>query len=406
MLILADALLQAPDRLLRPGHLRIFGKTVLETGRNLSPRAGEQVMELSGITLTPGFLNLHTHLELSPLHGKIPPSLAFAEWLRKLLPMLPGLNSTLRADAILSSARSAAETGTTTILNILSDPEALAGLGGTLPRIWWALEFMDLYGDPQPEKQMDRLAAWLSRNPACLWYAAISPHAPYSASPDLYRRTARLATELRIPFTTHLAESADEEELLRHGQGALRALLPESWTPDRPTDWMNAIPARSLIAHGNRFTDNELEDLSQRGCFVVHCPTSHAWFGRERFALEKFRRHQVPVVLGTDSPASSNNCALDLRAEARAFRQSHPEVTPAELWSMITTLPAQALGQEGRLGCLQPGSAADWVGWRLPPPTPPTPSPTPTDLISVILDSTTPPQLLSVAGQVHHLEPI
>lgn len=412
MLILADALVSAPDRVLRPGCLRVSGRTIREIGTNLQPETGEEVLELPGLTLAPGFLNLHAHLELAPLHGKIRPGQSFAGWLRQLLALLPGLHATARTNAIRESSRRAAETGTTTILNIVTDPTALAGLSGTWPRIWWALEFMDLHGDPQPAKQMDRLAAWLSRHHGGEWKSAVSPHAPFTASSGLYRECARLASELHIPLTTHWAESAEEQELFAEGRGDLRSLLPESWVAGHLSDRIEKISAGSLIAHANRLSGEDLIRFAKGGSFVVHCPTTHRWFGREPFPLEKMRQHGLPVILGTDSPASSDNRSFDLRVEARAFHEAHPSVPLSVIWSMLTTLPAKALGQAGRLGTLAPGAEADWVAWRLPPPPTPAPSPHPTprplpaDPIPAILSSTEPVEILSVAGRIYRPEPV
>lgn len=397
MLILADALLQAPDRVLRPGRFRVSGRVIRDVGTDLRPEPGEEILELPGVTLAPGFLNLHAHLELSPLHGRIPPALPFAEWLRRILSLLPGLHATARTASIIETSRRAAETGTTTILTILSDPASLAGLAGTLPRVWWALEFMDLHGDPETARNMERLAAWLSRHPGADWKAAISPHAPYSASSALYRECSRIAAELRVPLTTHWAESLEEQELFRNGGGAMRALLPKSWVPGLLEERFESLPAGSLIAHGNQFDDADWKKLSARDCWIVHCPTSHAWFGREQFPLENFRRNNVPVILGTDSPASSDNRNLDLRMEARVFLQNHPGISPGEIWSMLTTLPAKALGHEGRLGALQPGAEADWVGWR---------TDSSADPFAAIVQSTEPAEVVSVAGRLHRPEKV
>ena len=65
MLILADAVLESLGTIHRPGCLRINGDTISEVGSSLSPRPGEEVLRLPGLTLTPGFINLHAHLALS-----------------------------------------------------------------------------------------------------------------------------------------------------------------------------------------------------------------------------------------------------------------------------------------------------------------------------------------------------
>ena len=108
MLILADALVLAPDRVLRPGRLRVAGRTIRAVGQDLRPEPGEEILNLPGLTLAPGFINLHAHLELAPLHGKLRPGQPFADWLRQLLALLPGLHSTARAAAIVESSRRAA----------------------------------------------------------------------------------------------------------------------------------------------------------------------------------------------------------------------------------------------------------------------------------------------------------
>ena len=239
---------------------------------------------------------------------------------------------------------------------------------------------------------MDRLAAWLSRHPGCEWQAAISPHAPYSASSNLYRECAGLASRLHIPLTTHWAESAEEAQLFQAGGGPLRALLPNDWIAGSLSDRCGTLPTGSLLAHANHLSLEDLQNLQTRGCFLVHCPTSHAWFGRKPFPLEIIRQQKLPIILGTDSPASSDNRSLDLRIEARAFHQAHPEVSWKEIWSMLTTLPAEALGQADRLGSLTPGAEADWVGWKIN---------SSVDPVSAILTSTDPVEMLSVAGHLH-----
>jgi cytosine/adenosine deaminase-related metal-dependent hydrolase len=89
----------------------------------------------------------------------------------------------------------------------------------------------------------------------------------------------------------------------------------------------------------------------------VHCPGSHAFFGRAPFPLERYRRAGVALALGTDSLAS--NADLDLRREMALLRASHPGLAPARVWELATEGGARALGLARAVGRLAPGAFAD-----------------------------------------------
>ncbi len=61
-MILAGAHLVLPDRILRAGHLRVEEGTIAEVSAGpITPRRGEEVMNLDGLYLAPGFIDLHIH---------------------------------------------------------------------------------------------------------------------------------------------------------------------------------------------------------------------------------------------------------------------------------------------------------------------------------------------------------
>ena len=91
MLVQADTLIESSDRIHRPGHLRFFDHLVTEVGSHLHPLPGEEVLKLPGMTLAPGFINLHAHLELAPLGGRLQPGKDFSDWLRQVVSHLPEL---------------------------------------------------------------------------------------------------------------------------------------------------------------------------------------------------------------------------------------------------------------------------------------------------------------------------
>ena len=400
MLILADAVLESLGKIHRPGCLRINGDTISEVGSSLSPHPGEEVLRLPGLTLTPGFINLHAHLELSSLANTLSPTDTFTDWLRQIIPLLPGLTPEVRRRSITQSSQNALLCGTTSILSITSDVSALAGLTSTATRVWWALEFMDLHAPAHPAEGLDRVTAWLARHPTSAWHLALSPHAPYTASPSLFQELGRLANLHHLPFTTHLAESTDETQLLCGKKSPLQNLLPADLKRDdfsgnrSALDWCHrhqALPAQPILAHLNELSESDLPYLRETHATVVHCPSSHLWFQRNSFQADLLRAHKIPICLGTDSPASSQNLHLDLRQEIRLFQETSPSLTPQEAWASLTTSPARALQLEDKLGTLQVGRWADWIGWKIP---------TNQDPVSWILQSHDPAQVSCIAGRI------
>lgn len=376
MLVQADALIEVADRIHRPGHLRFSDQLVTETGSNLQPNPGEEVLNLSGMVLAPGFVNLHAHLDLADLRGLLQPGKDFSHWLQQIIACLPELTPEKRRHSVVESSRLALRSGTTSVLSILSEPSTLAGLTSTATRTWWGLEFMDFSGGVDVSAVLDRAKAWLLRHPASFWHLALSPHSPYTASPEMYRTIRDLSIQHKLPFTTHMAESPAETFFLAGQSSPLRSLLPKELsrndlqgTNHSAIGWCKvhqALPPFPILAHGNEVTEADLDYLLERNATVVHCPLAHRWFGRSPFPCQLYRNQGIPVCLGTDSPAGSSNSHFDLRAEVQEFRAVHPHVTIREAWDMITTRPAQALQRSSQLGCLTPGAWADWVAWRIP----------------------------------------
>ncbi len=406
MLILADAVLESLGTIHRPGCLRINGDTISEVGSSLSPQPGEEVLRLPGLTLTPGFINLHAHLELSSLANTLSPTNTFTDWLRQIIPLLPGLTPEVRRRSITQSSQNALLSGTTSLLSITSDVSTLSGLTSTATRVWWALEFMDLHAPADSAEGLDRVTAWLARHPTSAWHLALSPHAPYTASPSLFQELGRLANLHHLPFTTHLAESTDETQLLCGKKSPLQNLLPADLKRDdflcnrSALDWCHrnqALPPRPILAHLNELSESDLPYLRETHATVVHCPSSHRWFQRNSFQADLLRAHKIPICLGTDSPASSLNLKLDLRQEIRLFQETLPSLTSEEAWASLTTTPARALQLEDKLGTLQVGRWADWIGWKIPAHQ---------DPVSWILQSHDPAQVSCVAGRITQHDPI
>ncbi len=101
-----------------------------------------------------------------------------------------------------------------------------------------------------------------------------------------------------------------------------------------------------IVAHLNELSESDFELLERSNSkfHVVHCPRSHNYFGHSPFAFDRLRSLGFNICLGTDSLAS--NESLSLFAEMRAFQKNFPQVSPEEIFQMVTVNPARALRHE------------------------------------------------------------
>jgi cytosine/adenosine deaminase-related metal-dependent hydrolase len=352
------------------------GAVVVDAGRIIdvgpfadvqSRRSGE-VVDLGDQALLPGLINAHCHLDYTCLRAQIPRLESFTDWIKSI----NGAKAKLSPDDYLKSINEgfaeAIRFGTTTVCNLTSVPHVLPQLTPPIRTCWFA-ELIDVRGAERANDIVARAFqifehARLTQK-SC-W--GLAPHAPFTASSELYRRS----TEIAPLITTHVAESAEEMQMFRDAAGPLYDFL-ESIGRDM-SDCGNRTPLqeflqrvgdrclpKSIVAHLNEMTERDFELV--RGLpakfHVAHCPRSHEYFRHAPFAFARLRQLGVNICLGTDSLASNQD--LSLFAEMRRFEAEFPGVPPLEILQMVTVNPARAMGREGSLGVIGPGTAADLI---------------------------------------------
>lgn len=214
-----------------------------------------------------------------------------------------------------------------------------------------------------------------SPKPSPRYRLGVSPHAPYTASPQLIRELVSLAATRRMPVAMHLAESPEELQLLAEGRGPFQQILEERgmWDPwvigrgSAPLDYLRMLTRapKSLVVHGNYLDYTELAMIArQAGAMsLCYCPRTHAHFKHRPYPLTQALELGVPVCLGTDSRASSPD--LSLLSEMREVAARHPNVPAETILRMGTLSGAEALGLED-VGAIRPGAMADLVSVPLP----------------------------------------
>lgn len=312
--------------------------------------------------IVPGFVNAHTHIEYATYAG-FGDGLSFGPWIA----MHVERKARLDPEDVLAIARlGAAEclrSGTTTIGDCSFAGAAAPACDELGLR---AIVYLEVFGGPDAivesfEPARERIAGSLSERVV----VGISPHAPYTVTPELYEA----ALALGLPVATHLSESPDEAAYVLNGGGPW-ASLAELLVPPLGTSGIRALAERGLLgdrllaAHCVTVDPEELALLAEHDVAVAHCPRSNAQLGCGIAPLAELRAHGIRVAIATDSPASTPS--LDLFEEMRVAlwlqraRDGSPgALSAADALRLATLGGAAALGVEQDRGSLTPGKWAD-----------------------------------------------
>jgi cytosine/adenosine deaminase-related metal-dependent hydrolase len=312
--------------------------------------------------IVPGFVNTHSHLEYAVYAG-FGDTFDFGPWLlthvsRKRRLDWDGTLAIARLGAAeclragITTTGDASFTGTAAI--------ACAELGLR------AIVYVEVFGlQPEAVARYDEQRARIEEHLGELVQAGISPHAPYTVSPELYAA----ADALGVPVATHLAESAAEQQWVRDGSGPWQEYAhllgpPIGTTGIRMLAERGLLHERVVAAHCVHVDEEEIALLADSGAGVAHCPRSNALLGCGIAPLRALLDAGVRVGLGTDSPAStpSFNIFEELRTAlyvARAREQRGDALSASEALELATLGSARALHLEDEVGSLAPGKRAD-----------------------------------------------
>jgi cytosine/adenosine deaminase-related metal-dependent hydrolase len=203
----------------------------------------------------------------------------------------------------------------------------------------------------------------------------LSPHAPYSTTPELLRLAAEAARRRELPLVTHVAESDQEFEMFMHGKGKMFDWLRRNGrdmsdcghgSPVAHLSNLGFLGPNLLAIHVNYLAPGDVELLARHRVNVVHCPRSHAYFKHRRFPLAELAAAGINLCLGTDSLASilasrKKTPELSLFDEMRELATAAPSLKPVTILQMATINSAAALGLKHHVGELSPGAFADLI---------------------------------------------
>jgi 5-methylthioadenosine/S-adenosylhomocysteine deaminase len=322
--------------------------------------------------LLPGFVNVHTHLELHHLRGGVPEA-DFVDWLQHIRRVKERSDEAAYLEAALEGVREAWRYGTTTVADTGTSGatvRALAQLGGR------GIYYHEVIA-PHPLQARTayrRLAAAVERlvreaSPSVR--IGVSPHAPYTVAPRLVTRVARFARAHGLPVAAHVAESRAESQFITAGSGPFAQLWRSRFiplpggarSPVAYCDRLDLLGTDFLAIHVVQTDAEDAATLARRGCAAAICVRSNARHGHGTPPVRRLWDAGVRLGLGTDSVASVAD--LDLLAEARAVR-ALADLTAEQTVQLLTFEGAEALGMAHRVGSLDVGKWADLCVLRAP----------------------------------------
>lgn len=360
---------------MRGGWIEVRGSDIVALGTG-TPGSGVD-HDWGDVVILPGLVNAHCHLELTDLSGKVPFDGRFANWLKQVVALKRSWQGT---DYEASGRRGVdllADSGATSVCDIVSWWPLAGRLHSTPFRVWTCLEMIDFTGQRSWRDWVGSAETLIRQAHPARGGWGLSPHAPYTATDALYRAAAGLLAKLPgAPLlTTHVCESGDERAMFEEGGGELYEWLVRigrdmydcgGLSPLERLGTLGVLGPRTLGVHLNGLDESEIELVTDTGMSVVHCPTSHRFFGHEPFPLEPLLARGVHVCVGTDSLASAKaGATLDMFAELRALRGAFPGLSCETILQLATLNGARALQAADRIGSIEGGKCADLIGLRV-----------------------------------------
>ena len=335
--------------------------------------------------IVPGFINAHTHSDLTFKPDKQTPRI-FSQWVLSLIEKRKSLNAEERINLRLKAFKKFIESGTTTIGDIIEpayfcDFTHILSRTGIFPRV---KGFMELRGiDPscavqkiEEFKNFFKSNAETFKKTERYFSLGISPHSIYSVSENLFREVLKANDKLKLKIAVHAAEHFSETEFISGKGGDIsEGLLPGlnlskfSIPPalfSSPISYLYSLKILSQntsLIHSNEINAEDIDIIKKTGAGIIHCPRSNAFFKSKKLPLKNILEKGIPVSLGTDSLFS--NKSLNFLDELLYVKKIHPDVKSRDLFYAATEGGAKALSFRGVTGTLEPGSYADFTIFKI-----------------------------------------
>jgi 8-oxoguanine deaminase len=292
------------------------------------PASADQVLDLSGQIVLPGFVNVHHHLDQT-LTRNLPAAQNnnLFPWLRAHYRIWARRTPAATRGSTLVGLAELAASGCTTVFDhsyvfpngcrVDDQIAAAQEIGVRFHACRGSMSLGESRGGLPPDDCVEDEKAILKdcvrviesyhdAGRGAMTRVVLGPCSPFSVSTDLLKESAKLARAYKVSLHTHLCETWDEE---RYTLEKYR-LRPVAWM--ETLDWLGDDV---WFAHAVHVDDDEIRQFARNGVGAAHCPCSNMRLASGIAPVKKYLAAGVKVGLGVDGSAS--NDASNILLEAR-----------------------------------------------------------------------------------------
>ncbi|MCM3790644.1 5'-deoxyadenosine deaminase [Domibacillus indicus] len=334
----------------------------------LDETPADRVIDASGRTVIPGFVQTHVHLCQTLFRGK-GDDLELMDWLKKRIWPLEASHDeeSVYYSAMLGIGE-LLQSGTTTIVDMETvhhTDSAFRAIAQSGIRALSGKVMMDK-GSEVPlalqentaasiQESVDLLEKWHMYDSGRIQYA-FSPRFVVSCTEELLKEVQKLSVHYNVHVHTHASENRGEIAIVEQETGMRNVIY---------LDHLGLANERLILAHCIWLDEEEKRIIREKGVHVSHCPGSNLKLASGIADVPELLDAGSSVSLGADGAPCNNNLDMfnEMRLAALIQKPIHgpTSMNARTVFRMATIGGARAVGLGHEIGSIEAGKRADLV---------------------------------------------
>lgn len=324
-----------------------------------------EVEKYDGVII-PGMVNTHCHLELSHMAEKIPTGTGLLQFIGNVVKQR-GAEEEWIQECIRNADNYMYENGIVAVGDISNKTDTFQVKKSSKLKYYTFIENFDFLQKERTQSTFDMYKlVYDDLKETEHLRKSMSPHAPYSMTPELFHLVNSLNTTAGKTISIHNQETPPENELFLNGTGAFQKFFQDF---NMSLDGFE-VPGYTSIhyalnyldpRHKTLFVHNTLtsrEDIKAAQnklseTFWATCPNANLYIENRMPEYKVFLDTDATVTIGTDSLTS--NWQLSVLEEMKTILKYQSYLTFEEVLRWATINGAKALSWDNELGSIEKG---------------------------------------------------